>query len=313
MLFTVLRRAVSGVVLVFVVATITFLLLSVNTDSVARNIVGQNAGAAQEAAKVAELGLDQPLLVRYGDWLTAAVRGDLGSSWFSNVEVTQALGNTLPITLSVVVVGLLISALCSILIGAFAALRPGWIDRSVQFGSVVLSALPSFLVALVLVLVLAIQLRLLPATGFVPMSESVGGWFASIILPSLALAVSATAATTQQVRGSLVEVLSLDYIRTLRSRGLSRRTIIFKHALRNAAPPALTVLSLQFIGLVGGAVIIEKVFGLPGIGSLASSAATQGDMPVVLGVVVVMVVIVVLVNLLMDIAYGWLNPKVRNA
>jgi peptide/nickel transport system permease protein len=172
-------------------------------------------------------------------------------------------------------------------------------------------AVPNFLVALLLALFVAVKWGLLPATGYTKFSESPGDWLKSITLPALALAVGATAATAQQVRGSMIDVLRMDYIRTLRSRGLSERSLLYKHALRNAAPPALTVLSLQFIGLVGGALVVEKVFGLNGIGSQVTLAAGQGDLPVVMGVVLVMVLIVVIVNLVMDVLYGWLNPKVR--
>ena len=139
------------------------------------------------------------------------------------------------------------------------------------------------------------------------------GWLHSITLPAVALAIGAIAATAQQVRGSMVDVMSADYIRTLRSRGIPDRSLLFKHALRNAAPPALTVLALSFIGLVGGAVVVEKVFGLSGIGTETFSSSSRGDQPVVLGIVTVMVIIIVLVNLAMDVIYGWLNPKVRVA
>ncbi|WAH97295.1 ABC transporter permease [Arthrobacter sp. MMS18-M83] len=307
----ILRRTVAGVLLIWVVATITFALLSITDTSVARNIVGPTASAAQETAKIAELGLDRSFPERYGEWLSHAITGDFGRSWFTGNNVGTSIANTMPVTLSVVVVGLGVSALMSLAIGSLAATRRGALDRWVQTGSVISAAFPGFLVALALVMAFAIQLRILPATGFVPFSESPVGWVRSIILPSLALAFGATAATTQQVRGSLIQILGLDYVRTLRSRGLKGRRLIYKHALRNAAPAALTVLSLQFISLVGGAVIIEKVFGLAGIGSLANSAASQGDLPVVLGVVVVMVIIVVVINLFMDLAQGWVNPKVR--
>ena len=138
-------------------------------------------------------------------------------------------------------------------------------------------------------------------------------WLASITLPAVALAIGAIATVATQTRGSMIDVLQQDYVRTLRSRGLPTRSVLFKHALRNAAPASLTVLSLQFIALIGGAVVIEKVFGLTGIGARATSAASQGDVPLVLGIVVVTVVLVVLVNLLVDVALGWLNPKVRIA
>jgi len=189
--------------------------------------------------------------------------------------------------------------------------RRGWLDSTVQALAVVGFAIPSFLVALLLALFVAVKWGLLPPTGYTKFAESPTGWLKSITLPALALAVAATAATAQQVRGSMIDVLRMDYIRTLRSRGLSERSLLYKHALRNAAPAALTVLSLQFIALVGGALVVEKVFGLQGIGSQVAVAADQGDLPVVMGVVLVMVLIVVVVNLVMDVLYGWLNPKVR--
>ncbi|MEU4227757.1 ABC transporter permease [Nonomuraea sp. NPDC026600] len=306
-----LRRLVAGVVMVFVVATGTFGLLSLAGTEVARNIVGETGTQEQVAAKAHELGLDQPLIVQYGHWLGNTVRGDLGRSWFTGASVGQSLATTLPVTMSIVIAGLLLSAVVSVALGATAALRGGWIDRILQVGAVLGTALPSFLIALVLAVVVAVKLRLLPATGYVTPTLSAAEWLGSITLPALSLAIAATAATAMQVRGSLIDVLQTDFVRTLRSRGLGKGSVVFRHALRNAAPPALTVLALQFIGLIGGAVVVEKVFGLPGIGSLANSATTQGDLPVLLGTVTVTVALVVLVNLLLDIAYGWLNPKVR--
>ncbi|MFG2780219.1 ABC transporter permease [Streptomyces prunicolor] len=311
MLVFLLRRIAAGVVLVVVVATATFLLLSLTGSDVARNILGETASPAQVSAKSHELGLDDPLVVRYGHWIDRAVHGDLGQSWFTGDSVNQSLMNTLPITLSIVLVGMLIALVLSIALGTVAALRGGWVDRVVQFAAVLGTAIPSFLIALVLAVVMAVQLRLLPATGYVALGTSPSGWLQSVILPAVALAVAATAATAMQVRGALIDVLRADFVRTLRSRGLNTRSVVYRHALRNAAPPALTVLALQFIGLIGGAVVVEKVFGLPGIGTLANSAAVRGDAPVLLGTVVVTVTVVVAVNLLLDIAYGWLNPKVR--
>lgn len=307
----VLRRLLAGAVLMFVVASLTFALLSVSGTDAARNIVGENASPEQAAAKASELGLDRPFFVRYWDWLSSVIQGDLGSSWFSNVPVSQSIADTLPITLSFVIVGLVISTVISVALGSIAAVRGGVLDRSIQVFASLGTAVPSFLIALVLALVVAVQLGWLPATGYVPFAQSPSGWLESVTLPAIALAVGATAATTQQVRGSMRDVLQTDYIRTLRSRGISERSLILKHALRNSLPPSLTVLSLQFIGLLGGAVIVEKIFGLPGIGSLANSSATQGDLPLVLGIVIVMVLMIVVINLVVDVAYGWLNPKVR--
>lgn len=311
MLTFILKRVASGLVLVFVISSLTFLMMRLTGTDVARNIVGQTATQEQVAAKAAELGLDQPVFGQYLSWLGGVLRGDLGVSWFTGNPVASSLADRLPVTLSIVIGGLLLSAVVSVLLGVAAALRGGLVDRAVQVLAVVGSSVPNFLVALLLAYLVAVSWGLLPATGYVPFGESPGDWLRSIILPAVALALGAIAATAQQIRGSLVNVLRMDYMRTLRSRGIPQRSLLFKHALRNAAPAGLTVLALQFIGLVGGAVVVEKVFGLNGIGSMANSDASSGDLPELMGVVLVMVALVILVNILMDIAYGWLNPKVR--
>lgn len=306
-----LRRLASGVVLVFAVATITFLLMSLSGGNPARNILGEGATEEQVAAKAAELGLDLPLGERYWNWLSGAVTGDFGSSWFTNEPVMSSLANKFPVTLSIVTVAIIVTAIIATVLGITAAVQRGWIDRFVQVFAVIGFALPNFWVALVLVTIFAVNLRLLPATGFTPISTDPGRWALGLVLPVAALVIGTIASTAQQVRGATIDILERDFVRTLRARGISKRSLLFKHVLRNAATPALTVLSLQFVGLLGGAIIIEKVFALPGIGSLAVTATTQGDLPQILGLVVVMVVMVVIVNLLIDLATGWLNPKAR--
>lgn len=305
------RRLVSGVVVLFVVSTLTFFLLYFSATSVARNILGDSATQAQVQLKETELGLDQPLVSRYLSWLGGVVQGDFGVSWFTSQPVVDSILGRLPTTLSIVLATVVIAAVLATLLGVAAAVRRGWIDRMLQIVSIGASAVPQFVVAIVLVTVLAIQLRIFPATGYVPMSQDVGGWLASITLPILALAIGAVASTAQQVRSAVINVLSRDYVRTLRSRGLAPREILFRHVLRGAAPAGLTVLSLQFIGMLGGVVVIEQIFALPGMGFLALQSTTQGDMPVLMGVVVYIVIIVVIVNLLVDLAVGWLNPKAR--
>ena len=297
--------------MVFVVSTLAFLLMSATGGDAARNILGVTATTAQVQAKAHELGLDQPVLVRYGAWLSSALHGDLGVSWFSNQPVTTLLGARLPVTLSLVVAATVVTAIVSVALGMTAAIRRGWLDRFLQVFAVIGFALPNFWVALLLVTTFAITLRLLPATGFVAFSDSPGMWLAGLVLPVAALALGTIASTAQQVRGATIDVLRQDFVRTLHSRGISTVSLLLRHVLRNAAPPALTVLSLQFVGLLSGAIIIEKIFALPGIGSMAVLATTQGDLPSVLGVVVVTVVIVVIVNLVIDLLNGWLNPKAR--
>ncbi|MEI4280331.1 ABC transporter permease [Klenkia terrae] len=313
MLGFLLKRLGAGVVLVWVTATATFFLTNATGSDPARRIVGAQADAATVLAKRQELGLDRPVLERYWDWLTSAVHGDLGVSWFTNQPVGGTVADALPISLSLVIAAIVLTALVSVVIGVLAAVRGGWVDSALQGASILAFAVPNFLVGLLLALVFAVQLGLFPAIGYTPFAQDPGLWAASITLPAVALAIGATATVATQTRGSMIDVLGQDYVRTLRSRGLPTRSILLKHALRNAAPASLTVLSLQFIALISGAVVIEKVFGLNGIGERATSAASQGDVPVVLGVVVLTVVLVVVVNLLADLALGWLNPKVRTA
>jgi peptide/nickel transport system permease protein len=305
------RRLVACAVLVVMIATITFLLAFSATGNVARNLLGESATADQLAAKNAELGLDKPLLAQFGSWAEHAARGDLGISWFTNEPVAQAIANRLPVTLSMVALAVSLTALISVGLGVAAAVRGGWLDRVIQVSSVLGFALPNFWVALVLVVFLSVTLGVLPATGYVRLSESPGGWASALVLPVASLVIGSTASAAQQVRGAVIDVLRQDFVRTLRARGISPRSVLFRHALRNAATPALTVLSLQFIALLGGAVVIEKVFAIPGLGTLTINAALQGDVPVLMGVVVTLVVLVVIVNLVIDIVSGWVNPKVR--
>ncbi|MEE1621801.1 ABC transporter permease [Zafaria sp. Z1313] len=311
MLTFILRRLAAGLVLLFTITTITYVMLYFSSQNIARNILGEFATAEQVTAKEAELGLDQPLVVRYGEWLGNAVTGDFGRSWFTSEPVLQALTNRLPVTLTIVVTALVVAAVLAAILGIAAAVRRGWVDRVVQVFSLAADALPSFVIAIVLVTTLAIQAQLFPATGFVPFAQNPGLWLASITLPVTALLFQLTASAAQQFRSAIIEVRRRDYIRTLRSRGLGEREVLVKHVLRSAAPPALTILSLQFVGLLGGSVIIEQIFALPGVGPLAILSTTQGDIPVVMGIVVYTVIMVILVNLAVDLLNGWLNPKVR--
>lgn len=307
------RRVISGVVVLFVVSSLTFFLLYFSATSVARNILGESATQAQVHLKEHQLGLDQPLLSRYLGWLGGALHGDFGVSWFTSQPVVSSILDRLPATLSIVLVTIVVVAILSTLVGVGAAVRRGWVDRALQIVSIGGSAIPQFVMAIVVVTVFAINLHWFPATGYVQPGVSVGGWAVSIVLPVVALAISGVASTAQQVRSATINVLSKDYVRTLRSRGLAPREILFRHVLRGAAPAGLTVLSLQFIGLLGGVVVIEQIFALPGMGFLALQSTIQGDMPVLMGVIVYIVLIVVIVNLLVDLVVGWLNPKARVA
>jgi peptide/nickel transport system permease protein len=311
MLTFIIRRVVSGVVLLFVISAVAFAILYAGGGDISRRILGQNATAETVAQKAEELGLNRPILVQYWDWLTSAVTGDFGRSWFTGQLVSVSLSSRLAVSLSIVIGATLVAAILSVLLGVLAARRGGGVDGTVQFISVLGFAIPGFLVALYLVLIFAINLHWFKATGYIPITTSFTGWLSSVTLPIAALAFGAIASVTQQIRGSVIDALSRDYVRTLRSRGLSSNRVVYKHVLRNAGGPALAVLSVQFIGLLGGAIIVEQVFALPGIGQLTVSATIAGDIPVVMGVVIATAVIVLIVNLLIDLAQAALNPKVR--
>ncbi|WP_406246899.1 ABC transporter permease [Microbacterium sp. M] len=311
MLMFIIRRVLAGIALLFVISIVTFGLLFLDSANIARRILGQNATEELVAQKSAELGLDRPLIVQYWDWLTSALTGDLGRSWFNGQLVSVSLSGRLSVSLSLVIGATVISAIIAVVLGVLAARRGGWVDALVQLISVLGFAIPGFLIALYLVLFFAINLGWFKATGYIPITTSFTGWMSSVTLPIIALSVGAIAAVAQQVRGSVTDAMSRDYVRTLRSRGLSSGSVVYKHVLRNAGGPALAVLAVQFIGLLGGAVIVEQVFALPGMGQLTVAATTQGDIPVVMGVVIAFAVIVIIVNLVIDLAQAALNPKVR--
>jgi peptide/nickel transport system permease protein len=307
------RRLGSGALLLLVISTLAYFLVFFSTSNVAMNILGDEATAEMIATKNAELGLDRPMFTRYLDWLTNALQGNLGTSWFTNEPIIDGLANRLPITMTLVLGAILLAAILATVLGMAAAVKGGVIDRVVQFLAVAGFAVPGFVVAIFLITVFAINLAILPATGWVAITDDPTNWALSLILPVSSLVLATVASAAQQIRSAIKSVMDRDWVRTLRSRGIKPSEILFKHVLRSAAPAGLTVLSLQFVGLLGGSVIIESIFALPGIGETAVRSTAMGDTPVVMGVVVFTVIIVILVNLAVDLINGWLNPKVRVA
>lgn len=306
-----LRRLGAGVVLLIAISILTYSILFFSSANIARNLLGDQATEEQIVLKEQQLGLDQPFLTRFADWFMSVLSGDFGRSWFTSEPVAIAIANRLPITLTLVAVAILLTAIISTLIGMLAAVKRGWMDRAVQVGAVIGYAAPGFVLAVIFVTIFAVQLRLVPPVSTIAPGATAAAWFTSLLLPVIALAINAVASSAQQLRSAIIKQLERDYVRTLRSRGIAEREILFRHVLRSAAPAGLTILSLQFIGMLGGAVIVEQIFALPGIGSLAVTATSAGDIPVVMGVVLFTVIIVIVVNLLVDLVNGWLNPKVR--
>lgn len=305
------KRLGTGVILALLVTFITFLLLSASFQDVARTILGPSANEETTAALMAARGWDRPVLVQYGEWLFGALRGDFGTSVYTSLPVAESVIQRLLVTLSLIVPALVITAVLSTLLGVWAATRGGIVDRIAQGISLVGYIVPGLLLAIGLVVIFAVQLKWLPATGYTPPAEDAGAWVRSITIPVIVLTIAGVANLASQVRGRMIDELRRDYVRTLRTRGVSSTSIVVKHALRNAGSPALTVLSLEFIQMFGAALIIENVFALPGYGSFAFNASLQGDIPVILGITAFGVVLVTVVNLSTDILNGWLNPKAR--
>ena len=312
MLLYVVRRLAAMVPLAFLVSLMVFALVLIIPGDPALTLAGEDASPERVASVRAELGLDDPVVVQYASWLGGVVRGDLGESIFSGTSVADTIAERLPVTFWLTVLALTISLLISVPLGIVAALRHGrWPDRSATVFSSLGVAMPTFWLGLLLTILLSLRLGLLPAVGYEPPSAGLGEWLRHLLLPALTLGIAASAETTRQLRTALHEVLQLDYVRTAEAKGLRRRTVIAKHAVKNALLPVITVLGFQAATLLGGSVIVEQIFGLPGLGQYAINAVLQRDIPAIQGVVVVSAVVIMSINLLVDVGYAYLNPKLR--
>jgi peptide/nickel transport system permease protein len=290
---------------------ITFCLGALSDSNPAATILGQDAATPAAVAHLDKvLGLDKPLLVQYWDWLTQALQGHLGTSYFTQIPVSQSVEQRLPVDLSIAITAIVLAVLIGGTAGSIAAIRRGsWFDRGVTMVCSALSTLPAFVVGIVLVVVFAVAVHWLPANGYVGPTGGLWPWFEHAILPSLALALPVAADVARQLRTSLVSVLEQNYITGAKVRGLPYRRILTRHALRNAAGPALTVLGNDFPLMLAGAVAAEAVFSLPGLGQLLLEAAQTRDIPVVQGVLLVVSTFVIVINLLVNTALGLLYPS----
>ncbi|GAB3490336.1 ABC transporter permease [Nocardiopsis coralliicola] len=306
------RRLLMTAPLLLTVSLLVFALVHLVPGDPAVALAGENPTPEQIAAVRAELGLDDPFLVQYAHWLAAAVQGDLGTSLFSGEPVGAAILSRLPATLSLALLSLLIAAVLGVAAGAAAGLRPGtWIDRAATVTASVGVAVPYFWVGMILVLLLAIEVPLLPAVGYSPISAGAGEWLRHLVLPAVALAVAPAAVIARQTRAALASVMDEDYVRTARAKGLAPVRVVGKHALKNAAVPVVTVFGLEANRLIGGTVVIEQLFAVPGVGQLAFQSVFARDLPMVQGVLLTTAAMILLINLLVDVSYGYFNPRIR--
>jgi peptide/nickel transport system permease protein len=310
------RWLASSLILLFLITALTFVLASMAPGDAAKAILSSQSGSyttQQYQQTRRALGIDQPLLVQYWHWLDGVLHGSLGTDLFSSQPVTQELNARLGPSLSIILATVIVSGVVGVSLGIISALRGGALGRLVDVVSLAGLAVPNFWLALVLVELLAVKVQVFPATGYAPLGAGPGPWLRSIALPVLTLSAGAVAFVAKQTRDSVSEVMSREFVMMLRARGLSRRSVVLKHALRNAAIPVVTVVGLLLVSLLGGTVLIEDVFSIPGLGQQAVTAAGSHDLPVIEGVAFYFTVIVVLANLLVDLSYRLLNPRMRGS
>ena len=295
-----------------VVAFVVFLLLYLTPGDPAAILAG-DAATSEDIAKIREkLGLDDPFLERFGQWLGRLVRGDLGVSIFTNLPVTHLIGQRIEPTLSLTFCTLVISVLVAVPMGVIAAARAGtWIDRVVMAFSVGGFSIPVFVLAYILIMVFSIELEWLPVQGYRPIKEGLWEWARHLILPSIALGTVYIALIARMTRAAMLDVLAQDYVRTAQAKGLAPTAVLLGHALKNAAVPIATVIGIGIALLIGGAIVTETVFALPGIGRLTVDAILRRDYPIIQGVVLMFSAAYVLINLAVDLSYMFFDPRIR--
>ncbi|WP_248960873.1 ABC transporter permease [Sphaerisporangium perillae] len=308
-----LGRALLIAVPVLLVSTfITFMLGGLTEQDPASLVLGDSATPADVARMREVFGLDKPLLLRYLLWLWSALHGDLGSSWFSKIPVAQSIAERLPVSLSVAVGALLIAVVLGCVFGILAAVRQGgWLDRTVTVVTSVLATVPGFIAAIALITVFSLLVPVLPSGGWVPPSAGLWKWASFLLLPSVSLSLDAAADVARQLRTGMADTLHENYIVGAQVRGLPGWRIVLVHALRNGAGPAVAVLGMHVPRLIGGAVIVETVFALPGIGDLTKTAALGGDVPVVQGALLVTIGVVLISSALVNVLLVKLRPAAR--
>ncbi len=308
----IVRRVAFMLPVALLVSFLTFMLIHLVPGDPARVLLGEEATPQTVAALQHQLGLDQPLPQQFSLWLWQAIHGNLGMSIQLQQPVTQALLQRLPVTLELGLVSLLYSLALAIPLGVYSAThRNGWVEWLVNVSSLVGTAIPNFVLALLLIFLFAVVLRVVPPGGYKPFTDDPTSNIRDLILPMIALGTGTVAVNLRQIRASMVEVLEQDYVRTARAKGLSERRVHYVHALRNSLIPLLTIVGLQVGAILGGAFVIETIFLWPGIGKLAVDSIFAKDYPVVQGVVLVAAFAYMLINLLVDISYVFLDPRIR--
>jgi peptide/nickel transport system permease protein len=312
MLSYILRRVLATLPVMAIVALFVFSLLYIAPGDPAVVIAGDQASPGDVERIRQSLGLDQPFLVQFGTWLGHILRGDLGTSIFTGLPVAAMIAQRIEPTLSLMAITLVLTILVAVPLGVVAAWKAGsLLDRAIMAFAVFGFSLPVFVVGYVLAYVFALELEWLPVQGYTPLARGVWPWLENLILPSIALGCVYIALIARITRAAMLEVLTQDYIRTARAKGLGQGDILFVHALKNAAVPIVTVIGIGIALLIGGAVVTESVFAIPGLGRLTVDAILRRDYPVIQGIVLLFSFVYVLVNLAIDVTYTLIDPRIR--
>lgn len=309
----IIHRLLLAIPLLVCVTLLCFVLVSLLPGDAARTILGIQAQPQAVARLQAQLGLNLPIYQQYWNWVTHALAGNLGQSIYSGEAVATELNQRLPVTGALILGAVLVSLIVGVGLGVLSAVRGGVTGRLVDSVSLLGFAVPAYWLGAELIIFFAVDHRWFPAGGYVSPGTSLGDWLHSLALPVVALAVAGIAGIARQTRVAMLEILNSEYVRMAQANGISHRSILFRHALRNAGVPIATLAGLQAISLLGGTVLVESVFALPGLGGLAVSATEQHDLPVIEGIVLYFTIMVVLINLAVDIVCTWLNPRLRQA
>ncbi|MFE1646707.1 ABC transporter permease [Microbacterium sp. P01] len=313
MLIFILKRVAFAVLTLLVASWIAFMLVHLSGSTPGGVALGQSATPEQVTAYNTEIGWYDPWVAQFANWVGQVLQGNLGVSLIDGREIGPDIAKRLPVTAALALGGTVLSAVIGIALGVAAAVRGGTVDRVITAVTGILLSLPAFWVGVLLVYFLAVQLRLLPATGFVPFEVSPDKWFRSLVLPVLTIAITSAGFIARQTRASMAEALAQEHIRTLRAVGTPTWRIVYVHALRSASLPILASVAVQFIVLFGGSVMIELLFALPGIGQAMQAAVGSADLPFVQALVLVATLVVVIVNLLLETLNRTLDPKLRTS
>jgi len=313
LLSIIVRRLAISIVLILVVTFLTYLLQSFLPGDAARAMLGLTGSPDQYQAMRKALHLDEPLIVQYWLYLAGLLRFDLGNSIFTQEPVAHSLAVRSQVSASLVVGTTLVATLLGVGLGMLSVLRGGIIAKILDVFALIAWATPGFWLALLLTTAFSVAIPIFPAIGYIDFEKDLGGWAKSLVLPVAAMSVGGIAAIARITRESMSRELEKEYIRTLRASGVGTGSLVWKHALKNAGLTIITVIGLVFIGSMLGTIFIEQVFALPGLGSLLIDATRLHDIPVIQGVALAFTLTVVVVNLLVDLSYTWLNPKVRTS